>query len=1315
MNVNIKLWVTALLALFSVEAMAQGISETFVKKGKDWSSTMSASRKAFRQYQKSVTFRTVSSPVMGINDAPEVLEVNLSECDNLVLQADECTDNSVHDGGIFADAYLVDKKGDKHYLDQMTFIRQIDLKGKPVIIGPKQNETIYIGKAEESRGVGIYAPGEVILDLGRRYRSFRAKVGTHRKRSGVRASMAFHAKNYSHDVIFGQLKKHYPVETETFLKYAGKRSDKWLWADEGDFEIGLLEGLIAKLEMPGYLRNRLNALKSSRDSGALLSLFLEVAQVYEFQENYLKFFRLTSVVNSVEWMRKNHSEEFEFDKVKSSYEELLAKYPKAKAEAYQNKATGFEEIHRLRGLKRKILLRNPLLKDDFVAVRHYFGDKARQVRSRDLGTPPSNFSSNGSIKGFDTKYNTEIIRLSDITEGEPIVKPLYTPKKGELVNDLELDYNAGRLMFSKVGNNGRWHLHEMDLQEKKPRQVTPDTEPDLDYFEGLYLPNGKVICASNISMQGVPCVNGKDPVANLCLYDPKTKDFHQLNFGQDNEWDPVMLPNGRVMYQRWEYTDETHYFTRVLMHMNPDGTGKKEYYGSASYWPNSIFGARPLPNDPARFVGIVTGHHGIARAGRLVVFDPRQGRFEADGVVQEIPYSDRKLVPIIKDQLVAGVWPLFSTPYPLDDKYFVVTAKLNPTGLWGVYLVDMFDNVTLIKEFEDSGIREIMPLRKRKKPMVIPDKTKRGDKEATVYIQDLYEGRGTKGVPRGTIKSLRVFAYKFGYNRMQSNHDIHGVESSWDVKRILGTVPVEEDGSVMFKVPANTPISLQPLDKDGRALQLMRSWLTAMPGEVLSCVGCHEEQNTVANPKLTLASRKQPQKIRPVSGGGARPFTFDLEIQPVLDRNCISCHNGSKKNVIDLASDKKAEDYNDFRESYLNLHPFVNRPGPESDVHVLTPMEFHASTSELVQLLEKGHYGVELEPEEWEKINTWIDLNAPYHGEWRDVTPYRGVDQVFLREKLARKYNNLYDHSDEELAGIRKYLKDNPAPAPRWKVKEGGKKPKTKIVKIKRETGERENRKTVKLNDSVSMEFVRIPAGRYVTVNAQGKRKVSEIKKAYWISATEVSNAQYRSVYPDHHTRMIDMHWKDHTGLGYEANRPGQPVVRINRDEALIFAQKLEGKHGHGFDLPTAEEWEWACRAGNEGDWSFGAEEKFVEYANLADDQLRNMTVAGVNPKPMPEYHPKFRYNNFLPRAWGFDDGNLVQTEVGSYKPNAWGLFDMHGNVKEWTKSENMNGKGIVKGGSWKDRPKRSAAGFSLPFETWQKVSDVGFRLVIRE
>ena len=190
-------------------------------------------------------------------------------------------------------------------------------------------------------------------------------------------------------------------------------------------------------------------------------------------------------------------------------------------------------------------------------------------------------------------------------------------------------------------------------------------------------------------------------------------------------------------------------------------------------------------------------------------------------------------------------------------------------------------------------------------------------------------------VPKGTVKSLRLYEFHYGYPDM-GGHKHVAVEGGWDVHRILGTVPVYEDGSAFFRVPANTPIAIQPLDEEGRAIQLMRSWFTAMPGENVSCVGCHEKQNTAPPSQQTIAALQTPVPITPWYGP-RRGFSFKREIQPVLDKYCVGCHDGhdGSPGLGGVARpDLRAKDKNgwgNFTPSYLALHPYVRRPGPESD------------------------------------------------------------------------------------------------------------------------------------------------------------------------------------------------------------------------------------------------------------------------------------------------------------------------------------------------------------------------------------------------
>jgi len=461
-----------------------------------------------------------------------------------------------------------------------------------------------------------------------------------------------------------------------------------------------------------------------------------------------------------------------------------------------------------------------------------------------------------------------------------------------MIADVKLHYNADRILYSKTDEKGLWRLYEMNLADRKPLEIPIPAEDGVDSYDGCYLPDDDIIFCSSAGVIGVPCVRGSSHVSNLFRYYRSDGRVRRLTFDQDHNWCPVVMNSGRVMYLRWEYADIPHFVSRIIFQMNPDGTGQGESYGSNSYWPNSVFYAKPIPDHPTKFVGIVSGHHGSPRMGEMVIFDPAIGRHEADGAVQRIPGYGKKVEAKILDALVDGSWPKFLHPWPLSEKYFLVACKPTPQSNWGIYLVDVFDNILLLREEDGAALLEPIAFRKRPVPPVIPPKIKENETTATMYVSNVYSGPGLKNVPGGTVRKLRLFTYHFAYYGVGGQYDRVGLDGPWDIKCVLGTVPVEADGSAMFKVPANMPISIQPLDSENRAVAIMRSWTTAMPGEFQSCVGCHERQSNVPVSRSTIAASKDAAEISPAWCAPVRGFSFKREVQPVLNKYCVSCHSG---------------------------------------------------------------------------------------------------------------------------------------------------------------------------------------------------------------------------------------------------------------------------------------------------------------------------------------------------------------------------------------------------------------------------------------
>ncbi|MBT7166297.1 MAG: SUMF1/EgtB/PvdO family nonheme iron enzyme, partial [Victivallales bacterium] len=889
------------------------------------------------------------------------------------------------------------------------------------------------------------------------------------------------------------------------------------------------------------------------------------------------------------------------DSIPVGLAERLAKYD----------ASAIPAAKEIAAFSTKALLENPLLDfDQLLLVRR---------KANNLGLP-ANWQSNSMLRK--NGYGNDLAVLSPVRPGGKITT-LYRPADDGFVGDVDLHPDGDRVLFSKSDPKGPWQVYEYGLAGgTPPQQVSPEAEPFINNYDACYLPDGDILYTSTAAMVAVPCVYGGAPVAHLFRLDRETGASRQISFDQEHAWCPTVLNNGRILYLRWEYADLPHANSRILFHCNPDGTSQMEYYGSNSYWPNGVFYARPIPGLASQVVGIVSGHHGVRRMGELVVFDPARGRREASGVVQRIPGFGQPVEAICADRLADKSWPHFMHPFPLgredgrgSGKYFLVSAQPSSKHKWGVYLADSFDNMTLLAQQPGMAMLEPIPLRKTSAPPVIPERIDLKRKDGLVYLSDIYRGGGLKGIPRGAVKSLRLFTYTYGYRGFGGLYGSIGMDGPWDCRRILGTVPVESDGSAFFRVPANVPVAVQPLDKEGKAVQLMRSWFTAMPGETISCVGCHEAQNNTPPAKLTLAARKAPTDLSDWRGK-TRNFGFAREVQPVLDRNCIRCHNDTTtfrgKPVFSLLNEPmktkwtskmsghvNGRDGGKFSEAYRNLHRYVRHPGIESDMHMLAPMEFHADSTELVQILRKGHFGVKLSAEDWDRLVAWIDMNTPFHGEWSGIVGEKAKTAEGVRADMRKRYANVEENHEEIPA-----VASAPAVTPLAIVPEPKPGPTVAAPPV---TAHKLRREELDLGGGVHVGMVHVPKGAFVMGSATGHpderpAHLVQVKQGFWMSETEISNAQFARFDADHNSRRESKQGYQFGVKGYPLNTPGQPAVRLSWQQAKAFCRWLGKELDTAVDLPTEAQWEYACRAGTQTPFSFGQPgTDFAPFANFAD------------------------------------------------------------------------------------------------------------------
>jgi formylglycine-generating enzyme required for sulfatase activity len=1208
---------------------------------------------------------------------------------------------------------------------------------------------------------------------------------------------------------------------------------------------------------------------------------------------------------AIDDMAHSFPERYDAPKHRKTLEDFIRQRPAIMQSLAESNDGDLQTARRLLSGVRAALLSNPLLDcDRLLFLNRQFPDpkQARLAMGDALGVGSLNAHTSDTIPR-QGHWNDRLAVMTHLG-GEPESATFYQPGNLESLIDPTPHFDADRLLFAKRGaRQANWRIFEIGVDGSGLRQITPDDGEDVGHFDPCYLPDGRLIFASTAVYQGLPCEFGGREMVCLYLLDPATGSIRQLTFEQDSDWCPTMLHNGRVLYQRWEYTDQSHANSRMLFHMNPDGTDQREFRGSGSWFPASFFYAKPVPGEPHQVIGVAGGHHGTPRSGRLLIFDPSQGRHDGEGIVQEIPGRGKTVEPIVRDRLVDDVWPQFLMPWPLSAKYHLAAAKLQPDSLWGIYLVDVFDNMTLIAETEGAALLWPSLLQKTEKPPVIPDRVNLQSDKATVFITDLYSGPGLQGVPRGSVKNLRVIEYYFSRRGFGGLYGTLGMDGPWDVKRILGTVPVEDDGSAFFSIPANTPLSIQPLDDKGQALQLMRSWLVGMPGEAVSCAGCHEPQNVVSPSKPTLAARRSPASIEPWHGP-ARGFGFVREVQPVLDRYCVGCHDASKPGQPSLKGGVMLDDWKTqlagqwagggkFTKSYFELQRFVRRPGIEGDRRMFTPMDYHFSSTELGQMLRKGHHGVALDAESWERLTTWTDLNTPFYGTWGEIPQFckepagaAQLAQVSRRAtELRRRYVPSGPHPDyEAIPEADPYdttpVKPAPEPAPSalaatcpnwpfsaseairiqtqtapagsqgqlvipladttpeksagrylrvaagparwlsiaeaqifssgtnialrkhatqsntygnaraqlavdgntdglfdhgsvthtqngpgewWEVDLGAVYPLDRIVLWNRTdvAGERLASVTVSLLDEqrhavwsaktdasprdkyvlleridTALRFAWIPPGEFVMGAAEGhpdERPAHpvRIEKGFYMGRTEIINAQFREYWAAHESRTEDRHGYQFGALGYDQDQPGQPAVRVSWNEAMDFCSWLSQKTGRKITLPTEAQWEWACRAGASTPFWWGAiDSDYSPFANLGDKKLSEFaadTALDNYSSARPMVAPN-RYDDWIPHDDRYDDRGFVTVPSGQYRPNPWGLCDMHGNAWEWTRSAyrpypSLTGDGrdnpslvgadrVARGGSWHDRPKRCTSSFRLAYPPFQKVFNIGFRVI---
>jgi len=548
--------------------------------------------------------------------------------------------------------------------------------------------------------------------------------------------------------------------------------------------------------------------------------------------------------------------------------------------------------------------------------------------------------------------------------------------------------------FHTDPSRGHWaqgrsyHVWEMNLDGTGLRQLTDGTWND---FQPCFMPSGRIVFISERRGGYLRC-GRVCPTFTVFDMAPDGGDIRCLSFHETNEWHPSVAEDGLLLWTRWDYVDRHGTTAHHPWVMTPDGGNPRAIHGNFSHRPSRAdmeVEVRCIPGSHC-LVAVAAPHHGQA-FGSLILVDPNRPDDDAMGPVS-------RLTPEIDFPETQGGTETYGSPWPLSEDYYLAAYEptLSARGVYGLYLVDTFGNKELIYRDPDIACHNPTPVKARPRPPIVSEVALRtapqDAAEATVALVNVYDSR--QPWPTGTrIKSLRVYqalpmSVPSGAPPHETGLRLPQAQDSVNIARaVLGTVPIEADGSAHFIVPARRELFFQALDEAGLAVTSMRSATQLQPGERLTCQGCHEPRSHAppfAGP-LPQAMRRAPSRLQP-DVDGTNPFSYPRLVQPVLERNCVACHAKSPDKSPRLDAQIVASGPTRYYASYLSLTPkfgFFNYGGrdfSDDKWYRTTPGQFGARASRLYALLQGGHHDLRLSPEDLHRITVWLDSCSLFYG-----------------------------------------------------------------------------------------------------------------------------------------------------------------------------------------------------------------------------------------------------------------------------------------------------------------------------------------------
>jgi len=547
------------------------------------------------------------------------------------------------------------------------------------------------------------------------------------------------------------------------------------------------------------------------------------------------------------------------------------------------------------------------------------------------------------------------------------------------VRDPQVSYDGKRILFSyRKAGQPYYHLQEINVDGSGLRQLTSGPFNDV---EPTYLPDGDIVFCSSRVKCNVPCYYTPVAVLYRCRADGSR--IRRLSANIEHENTPWPLPDGRILYLRWEYVDRSQVLFHHLWTTNPDGTGQAIFFGNM-HGGGAYLDAKPIPSpegayDPSVVMIHSPGHGRTEHLGYIEIVDRSDGPDARAGVKRITPNPEWR-----------DPYPLALKTEPPGRRWFLAAgpgaAKMSCVSETGE-VVTLYQ-LPASETKANMWLQEPRPIRARVRERIIPPRVRLGEETGRVMLQDVTIGRNMQGVKRGEIKKLLVMEIlplpvkpTRDWQQMVSFDSPSG--GTFQLERVLGTVPVEEDGSAYFELPALRPLFFVALDENDVSVKRMQSFMSVQPGETVGCVGCHEDRR--ATPPVTrapAAATRQPSRITPIAGI-PEVFDYPRDVQPILDRHCTGCHGyeqtargGPYDGGVLLAGDRGIF----YCQSYAALRGFRQVADGANGSGNRPPRSIGTSASPLMDKLGGEHYDVALSPGEKKRIHYWIESGGTFAG-----------------------------------------------------------------------------------------------------------------------------------------------------------------------------------------------------------------------------------------------------------------------------------------------------------------------------------------------